>query len=37
MYFTGLMDLTGELQDALGGRGFTGVYVRENTDVAVQG
>jgi len=29
MHFAGLMDLTGQFQDALGGRGFTGVNVGE--------
>ena len=36
MYFTRLVDLTGEFQDALSRRGFTRVYVREDTDVTVQ-
>ena len=36
VHFTGLVDLSSELQDSLCRRGFPRVYVRENTDITVQ-
>jgi hypothetical protein len=35
MYLTGLMDLTGKLEDTFGGCGFTRIHVGENADVSV--
>jgi hypothetical protein len=35
--FTDFVDFTGELEDTLGGSGFTGVNVSEDTDVSVKG
>ena len=32
-----LVDLPGQLEDALGRRGLSGVYVRENPDVSLHG
>jgi len=37
MYFTGLMDLTGQFEDTLGGGGFTGIHMGENTDISIMG
>ncbi len=37
MHLTGLVDLTCQLQDALGGGRFTSIHVSEDTDVAVTG
>ena len=36
MHFPDFMNFTGELQNPLGGRGFTGIDVREDTDVSVK-
>jgi hypothetical protein len=36
VHFTNLVNFAGELKDTLGGGGLTRVYVRENTNVAVQ-
>src|SRR5690606_16001161 len=36
VHFAELVNFTGELEDALGGGGFAGVYVGENADVSVQ-
>ncbi len=37
VYFTGLVDLAGELQDTLSGGGLTGINVGEDTNVSVFG
>jgi hypothetical protein len=36
VHLAGLVDLAGELEDALGGRGLAGVNVGEDADVPVQ-
>jgi hypothetical protein len=37
VHLADLVDLAGQLEDALGGRGLASVYVRENTDVSLLG
>jgi hypothetical protein len=37
MHLTDLVDLAGELEDALGGRGLAGIDVREDADVSLLG
>jgi hypothetical protein len=35
VYFTDFVNLAGELQNAFGGRGFTGVDMRKNANVPI--
>ena len=37
MNLTGFVDFSGQFKNSLGSGGFTGIYVGENTDVAVMG
>ena len=37
MDFTGLVDFTGQLEDALGGGGLTGINVRKDANISVDG